>query len=212
MAPYVIINCAMSADGKIALPSRKQTRISNEEDMRRVYELRHASDAVLVGIGTVLSDDPKLTVNDRYVPLPRQPVRIVLDSKCRTPRNAEVLSGVAPTLIIITEQCSKEFPNTETITCGKDKVDIHRLMEILDKRGIKKLLVEGGESVIWSFLNEGLADELYIFMGSMVIGGESSPTPAGGKGAQGEEDIIPLILKDVERMEDGVLVHYVVDK
>ncbi len=212
MAPYVIINCAMSADGKIALPIRKQTRISNEDDMRRVHELRHRSDAVLVGIGTVLSDDPKLTVKDRYVPNPRQPVRIVLDSKCRTPRNAEVLSGAAQTLMIITEQCSKDFPNAEEITCGKEKVDLHRLMEILDERGIRRLLVEGGESVIWSFLNEGLADELYIFMGSMVIGGDISPTPAGGMGAKTEEDIIPLILRDVKRLGDGVLVHYVVKK
>ena len=212
MAPYVIINCAMSADGKIALPSRKQTRISNEEDMRRVHELRHASDAVLVGIGTVLSDDPKLTVKDKYVPNPRQPLRIVLDSRGRTPVGSEVLSDAAPTLIIVTEQCSNHFPNAEVITCGKDKVDLHMLMERQDSRGIKKLLVEGGESVIWSFLKERLADELYIFMGTMVIGGESSPTPAGGEGAQSEEEIISMILKDVNRFGEGVLLHYDVKK
>jgi len=212
MAPHVIINCAMSADGKIALPIRRQTRISNEEDMRRVHELRHRCDAVLVGIGTVIADDPKLTVKEKYVPMPRQPIRIVLDSKCRTPKDAEVLSGAAPTLIIITEQCKKDFPNAEEITCGEEKVDLHRLMEILDERGIKRLLVEGGESVIWSFINEGLADEMFIFMGSMIIGGDISPTPAGGEGAASEDDIIPLTLRDVKRVGDGVLVHYEVNR
>jgi 2,5-diamino-6-(ribosylamino)-4(3H)-pyrimidinone 5'-phosphate reductase len=202
----------MSADGKIALPMRRQTRISNEEDMRRVHELRHRCDAVLVGIGTVLADDPKLTVKERYVPMPRQPVRIVLDSNCRTPKNAEVLSGAAPTMIIVSEKCSKDFPNAEEVTCGDERIDLHRLMEILDERGIRNLLVEGGESVIWSFLNEGLADEMYIFMGSMIIGGDISPTPAGGLGAASEDDIIPLTLRDVKRIGDGVLVHYVVKK
>ena len=77
---------------------------------------------------------------------------------------------------------------------------------------IKTLLVEGGERVIWSFLREGLADELYIFVGSMVIGGYNSPTPAGGEGAKSEDDIIRLTLKNYERIGDGILLHYGVEK
>ncbi|UCG70427.1 MAG: 2,5-diamino-6-(ribosylamino)-4(3H)-pyrimidinone 5'-phosphate reductase [Thermoplasmata archaeon] len=212
MPPHVIINCAMSTDGKIALPSRKQTRISNEEDLRRVHELRNRCDAILVGIETVISDDPKLTIKESYVPNPKHPVRIVLDSKGRIPKSAEVLSPDSPTMVFVTEQCSHEIQGVETIVCGKDLVNLRMLCDILDERGIKTLLVEGGERVIWSFLKEGLADEFYIFVGSMVIGGENSPTPAGGDGAKSEEEIIRLTLKNVKRLGDGILLHYGVEK
>ena len=98
--PNVIINCAMSADGKIALPNRRQLRISCDEDIKRMYNLRNNADAVLVGIGTILSDDPKLTVKEKYVNNPKQPLRIILDNKCRTPKDALVLNDSAKTLII----------------------------------------------------------------------------------------------------------------
>jgi 2,5-diamino-6-(ribosylamino)-4(3H)-pyrimidinone 5'-phosphate reductase len=212
MPPKVIINCAMSADGKIALPSRKQTRISSEEDMKRVYELRNASDAVLVGIETVLMDDPKLTVKEEYVAEPKNPLRIVLDSKGRTPKEAHVLDSKAPTLIVTNEDHVREIEGAEVIGCGKDRVDIKKLMLILEKRGIRNLLVEGGEEVIWSFLNEKIADELYIYIGSMIIGGVKSPTPAGGEGVARFEDIIHLTLESVERIGDGVLLKYSVVK
>ncbi|HDH81938.1 MAG TPA: 5-amino-6-(5-phosphoribosylamino)uracil reductase, partial [Thermoplasmatales archaeon] len=92
MKPFVIVNCAMSIDGKIAFPDRKQAKISNDEDMARVHKLRDECDAVLVGIGTVLSDNPKLTVKEKYVQNPSNPLRVVLDSNFRTPRDAEVFS------------------------------------------------------------------------------------------------------------------------
>jgi 2,5-diamino-6-(ribosylamino)-4(3H)-pyrimidinone 5'-phosphate reductase len=202
----------MSADGKIALPSRKQTRISNEEDMKRVHEMRHKSDAILVGIETVISDDPKLTVKEKYVPNPSQPLRIVLDSNGRIPEDAEVLSPVSPTIIAVTESCERKIDGVDVIICGKGEVDLPTLLDILDQRGIENLLVEGGEKVIWSFLSQRLADEFYIFVGSMVIGGLESPTPAGGDGAKSEKDIIPLRLIEVTEVGDGVLLHYGVEK
>src|SRR4030042_1938374 len=82
----VIVNCAMSADGKIALRTRKQTRISNEEDKKRVHQLRNSADAVLVGIETILADNPKLTVNEKYVKHPKKPVRMGLDSHLVLPQ------------------------------------------------------------------------------------------------------------------------------
>ena len=98
--PYVVVNCAMSADGKIALPTKKQMRLSSEEDIERMYKLRNECDAVLVGIDTVLLDNPKLTVKEKYIINPKQPLRVVLDSKCRTPKDALVLNDSANTLII----------------------------------------------------------------------------------------------------------------
>jgi 2,5-diamino-6-(ribosylamino)-4(3H)-pyrimidinone 5'-phosphate reductase len=212
MSIHVIINCAMSADGKIALPSRRQTKISNEEDLIRVHEIRNECDAVLVGIGTVLSDDPKLTVKEKYIPNPKQPIRIVLDSMGRTPRDAEVLSPAAPTIVVVSEECNREIEGAEIIVCGKEKVDLPSLLELLEGKGIKRLLVEGGETVIWSFLSQGLADDFYIFVGSMVIGGKNSPTPAGGEGAESEDEILKLNLKGVKRLGDGVLLHFGVEK
>jgi 2,5-diamino-6-(ribosylamino)-4(3H)-pyrimidinone 5'-phosphate reductase len=165
-----------------------------------------------VGIGTVLADDPKLTVKEKYVPDPKQPIRIVLDSTGRTPKNAEILSHEAKTIIFVSEEFNDEFEGAEIIVCGKEKVNLPKLCQILDERGIKILLVEGGEAVIWSFLKEKLVDEFNIFIGSMIIGGEKSPTPAGGEGVKTEGDILGLDLKKVEKMGDGILLSYGVKK
>ena len=208
----VVINFAMSADGKIALKSRRQTAISDEADKKRVHELRNRSDAILVGIGTVLSDDPKLTVNEKYVERTKNPLRIVLDSRGRMPSGALVLNGAAPTLVVTSEECSKSFPNTETIRCGKGEVDLGRLLEILEERGIQSLLVEGGSRVIWSFLEKRLADEVHMYIGSMVIGGDSAPTPAGGEGAADEGEIVALTLKSCEAIGEGILLKYQVTR
>lgn len=212
MATRVIVNCAMSADGKIALRTRKQTRISNDADRRRVHQLRNKCDAILVGIETVLADDPKLTVNPKYVKKPRQPIRIVLDSRGRTPRGALVLDGSAKTIIVTNENCRKTFKHAETIRCGKKGIDLEKLMATLWRRGIRSVLVEGGSNVIWSFLKSRIADEVNIFIGSMIIGGEESPTPAGGEGVPDERAAIALRLKSVRALGNGILVRYEVVK
>ncbi len=149
MAVKVVINCAMSADGKIALKTRRQTKISNEEDKKRVHQLRNSSDAILVGVETVISDNPKLTVNEKYVKKPRRPLRIILDSSGRTPANALVLNGAAPTMVVTNDRCRKTFPNAEMVRCGRNEVDLKKLMPILEKRGVRTILVEGGSKVIF---------------------------------------------------------------
>jgi len=202
----------MSADGKIALRTRRQTKISNEADRKRVHQLRNKCDAILVGIETVMADDPKLTVNSKYVKNPRKPVRIVLDSRGRTPKDALVLDGSASTIIVTNERCRKTFRNAETVRCGKGDIDLRRLMRLLERRRIESLLVEGGSRVIWSFLESRVADEVNIFIGSMVIGGEKSPTPAGGEGAPDERSVVTLRLKGLRALGDGVLVRYEVVK
>lgn len=206
------INCAMSADGKIALRTRKQTQISNDADKKRVHKLRNASDAILVGVETVLSDNPKLTVNEKYVRNPRHPVRIVLDSTGRTPRDALVLDGKSPTIIVTNEKTDKTFPNAEAVRCGEEDVDLKRLMPMLEAKGIKKLLVEGGSRVIWSFLETRIADEMNIFVGGMAIGGDDSPTLAGGLGAPDEKSIVALKLISAKVLDNGVLLRYEVVK
>ena len=154
--PYVVINCAMSADGKTASPSGTQIKISCDEDIKRMYQLRNESDAVLVGINTVLSDDPKLTVKEKYVKNPKNPIRVVLDTNCKTPTDSLVVNNVAKTFILVRKECFKKFgDNVEIIRCDTNKegvIDLEKALNILSNKGIKKLMVEGGGTVISSFL------------------------------------------------------------
>lgn len=205
----MVINAAMSVDGKIALADGRGLRISNEDDIRRVHVLRSQVDAVLVGVGTVLKDDPKLTVKPEYA-TGKNPLRVVLDSGGKTPPHAHVLDGLAPTLIVTAAECDRTFPHAEVFRCGKDEVDVAALLDHLGDRGVKTVLVEGGSTVIWSFLRHRLADELKVFVGSAVLGGQNAPTLAGGEGAQRPEDAVRLRLERSSPLGDGVLLEYAV--
>jgi 2,5-diamino-6-(ribosylamino)-4(3H)-pyrimidinone 5'-phosphate reductase len=205
--PYVVINCAMSADRKIASPSGKQVRISCEEDIKRMYELRNESDAVLVGINTVLSDDPKLTVKEKYVKNPKQPIRIVLDTNCKTPDDSLVVNDAAKTLIVAAKNCNKVYgKNVEIVLCSTDDnglINLNQLLEIVVKKNIHKLMVEGGGTVIWNFLEKGLVDDFYVYIGPMKIGGKNTPTIGEGKSF---EKFLKLI--DTRDIGPGKLLHY----
>ena len=204
----VIINCAASVDGKIALPSRRQTRISSEDDIARVHRLRAEADAILVGVGTILSDDPKLTVKEKYA-RGKNPLRVVLDTHLRTPEDALVLNDMAPT-IIFNSLKDGSYGNAELFRCPENNgyVDLDCVLSELERRGIRTLMVEGGSTVIWEFLSQGKADELNIFLGDMVIGGRDSPTVADGRGAQSIEDIVKLEFIEARRMDGGILLRY----
>jgi len=202
----VIVNAAMSVDGKIAFRDGQRARLSNEEDGQRVHRLRGRVDAILVGVGTVLKDDPKLTAKPEVAD--RNPLRIVLDSDGRTPEHARVLDGQAPTLIVTSEASERTFARAEVLRCGKEEVDLGALLDRLGGRGIRTLLVEGGSTVIWSFLRAGLVDELSVFVGSLVLGGRSAPTLAGGEGVASLSESIRLSLDRSERLGDGVLLEY----
>ncbi len=205
--PRVHLNCAMSADGKIALPNRTQTRISSEEDWLRVHQLRAANDAVLVGIGTILADDPSLLVRSDLVPNARQPLRVVLDSHGRIPRTSQVLKGEGSTLVAVAQGGTTDIPGAQVLVCGQGRVHLPLLLENLQGQGVRTLLVEGGEEVSWSFLRAGLFDELDIFIGDLVIGGHG-PSAAGGSGAHDLSSTIPLRLLEARRMQGGLLVRY----
>lgn len=206
--PHVVVNFAMSVDGKIALPSRKQTRISSEEDMERVHKLRASVDAILVGIGTIISDNPKLTVKSEHAPGARNPLRVVLDSQGRMPEDAKVLNSDAPTLVAVSEECTRKIPGAEVVRRGRGGVDLIGLLAELHDRGVRRLLVEGGEATITAFLEAGLVDELKVFIGPMLLGGHASPTPMGGRGSESLEDSIKLKLKRVTQLGEGVLLEY----
>jgi len=211
--PKIHINCAMTADGKIAKPSGARLRISSDEDMARVHRMRNRCDAILVGIGTILMDDPSLLVKERYVKRQSQPLRVVLDSKGRVPAKAKVMDDRARTLIAVTsghvDKVKRKIKaqGTEVRAFGKGKVNLKALMGHLGRIGVGSVMVEGGGEVIWSFIEAGLVDEFTIFVGDMMVGGKG-PTPASGKGIQRKDTPIGLDLRSVKKMKGGVLLRY----
>ena len=218
--PFVFINVAASADGKISDESRRQVRISCKADLKRVDMLRATSDAVMVGIGTVLSDNPKLTVKAGDLMAlrmkrgkNRQPLRVVVDSRCRVPPDAEVLSGEAETLIAVSHAADEEKvklvaekENVEVVRFGKERVDLPALVEYLKvKKGVDRLMVEGGATLNHAMLREGLVDEISIYYGSMIIGGKLSPTIVDGESF---ETPLKLELVECRQLGEGVLTRW----
>lgn len=207
MKPFVLVNCAMTADGKLAGPERKQVRISSEEDMARVKNLRKRYDAILVGVGTVIADDPHLTVKNATYE--ENPVRIVLDSHGRIPPEARVLDDRAPTIIVTNNECTKDWgSNVTVIRGGSGRINLTDVLHILAKDlGIENMIVEGGGEVIASFFREKLVDRYSVFVGGLLIGGCTSPTPADGDGWLAPEGV-KLSLDSAEVLGNGALLTF----
>jgi|Deesub1362A_J573_1020465.scaffolds.fasta_scaffold00312_31 2,5-diamino-6-(ribosylamino)-4(3H)-pyrimidinone 5'-phosphate reductase len=219
MKPFIFINIAASADGKISDEGRRQIKISCREDMNRVDKLRASSDAIMVGIGTVLSDNPELTVKSEELRKQRvkegkqaNPLRIVVDSKCRTPFDARILNDEAKTVIAVSEITKSDSKKLERIKekadvliCGREKVNLKELVEKLYDNGIRKIMVEGGGTLNYGLIREGLVDEISIYYGDKIIGGTKSPTIVDGNSFA-----IPVNLKlvEVERLGRGVVVRW----
>jgi len=219
---HVVVNAAMSVDGKLASHRREQLAISGPEDFDRVDRIRAAADGVMVGVGTVLADDPHLTldVTDRRVQRQRHgrsgnPARVVADSTARTPLDARILDDEATTYLLVSEQAPEERrteltdAGAELIVAGDDRVDLAAGVDRLADEGIERLLIEGGGELIFSAVDAGLVDELSVFVGSMLIGGRDAPTLADGDGFT--EEFPALTLDDIERLDDGVVLKYTVE-
>lgn len=219
---HVLVNAATSVDGKLSTRDRRQVAISGPEDFDRVDRLRAAADAVLVGVGTVLADDPSLTLDeaDRRVERlrngrPGDPARAVLDSRARTPPDARVLDDDAATHLLVVEDAPDD--RVEALTAAGTGVEVHRVaadgdrvdvaagLDALEAAGLDRLLVEGGGEVVFSLFAAGLVDELSVYVGSTLVGGRDAPTLADGEGFLDPRD---LTLTGVERLDDGVVLSY----
>ena len=218
----VVVNAATSADGKLSSRRREQIRISGDDDFDRVDRLRAAADAVMVGVGTVLADDPHLTldVEDRRVQRlrngrPGHPARVVADSRARTPTDARILDDAATTFVLASEAAPAErrealaHAGAEVVIAGTDRVDLDAGLDELESAGVERLMVEGGGELIFSLFEAGLVDELSVYVGSLVIGGRDAPTLADGEGFV--EEFPRLRLVDVRRVDDGALLRYEVE-
>jgi 2,5-diamino-6-(ribosylamino)-4(3H)-pyrimidinone 5'-phosphate reductase len=225
MRPYTFINVAMSADGKISTYECKQVRISGKNDFERVDHLRAGADAVMVGIGTVLADDPSLTVKSMDLRCNRMkhkscenPVRIVVDSKARTPMDADIFKkGDGERIIAVSETAPAERveklkKKARIITTGKDRVDLVALMSELKELGIRTLMVEGGATLNWSLISQGLVDEIFAYIGALLLGGKDAPTLVDGAGFADNTDAPGLELVSLEKMDNGVLIRWRIAK
>jgi 2,5-diamino-6-(ribosylamino)-4(3H)-pyrimidinone 5'-phosphate reductase len=225
MRPRVHVNVSMSADGKISTRERQQVKISGPADFARVDRMKAGSDAVMVGIGTVLADDPSLTVKSpelrslrRERGLPEHPVRVVVDSRLRITPEASILhKGEGLRIIACSEKADSGRkkslePYASIITAGKSEVDLSLLLSGLYEQGIRQLMVEGGGTLIWGLFSKGLVDELTCFIGNMIIGGSTAPTLADGVGFTDESMFTRLSLYQIERMDHGALLFWKVEE
>jgi 2,5-diamino-6-(ribosylamino)-4(3H)-pyrimidinone 5'-phosphate reductase len=225
MRPYVFVNLAMSADGKISTRERRQVKISGPEDFERVDRIKADADGIMVGIGTVLADNPSLTVKSvvrkgERTAAGRQenPTRIIVDSMARTPVDADIfVKGEGKRIVAVAAAAPADRvealkERAVIVVAGEQTVDLAALMEALGRAGIRRLMVEGGGTLIWGLFEAGLVDELRTYVGSIVIGGSNAPTPADGDGFLAESDFPRLTLVGVERIDDGVLLTWQVKK
>jgi riboflavin-specific deaminase-like protein len=183
--PRVLLNCACSLDGKIAAPDGQAMPLSDEADWRRVHLLRASSDAILVGVGTIVKDDPSLKVKDDLAPVPpnRKLLRVVLDAKGRTPPGARVVDGSAPTLVLTGPGVRSRWPkadHAEVATDPMGRIDLAAALDTLAARGVRSVLVEGGAQVLRSFIGSGLVDQWTLYQAPVLIGG-NGPSIFDGK-------------------------------
>lgn len=210
--PYVILSAAISIDGKIAT-RLGDSKLSSKKDKIRLHKLRSKVDAILVGKNTIHRDDPLLTV--RYVK-GKNPTRIILDSQGTISANSKILQtcNKVPTIIAVSKKISKlnlqklkKFP-VEIIMTGENSVNIKSLMNNLSKRKINTMLVEGGGTINWQFIQNNLFDEILITIAPFIIGGTDAITFVQGRGFDKIIKSPRLRLNTIKRLENYLVLHY----
>lgn len=198
--PFVVLKCAMSLDGKIATRTGHSQWITGIESRQYGHRLRDRYDAIMVGIGTVLADDPLLTTRLAQGE-GKNPVRIIVDSQARTPLTSKVLTDLsAPTYIAVSTEADAHKvkalqaagATVLTTASGDGRVDLDSLMDELAKRQITSVLVEGGPSLTASVLEKNLADKVHFFIAPILIGGHAAPGPVGGQGIARLQEAVGL--------------------
>lgn len=216
--PWTVLKYAMTADGKIAAVSGDSKWISGEQSRRKAHLLRNRYTGIIVGIGTVLADDPML--NCRVEPSAglRSPVRIILDSSASIPVDSKIVRTAREyrTIVVHTEKASGQSLKrlnalgVETLLCeadGSGHPDVACLCDELGSMGIDSILVEGGAETAWSFVSAGLVDEYYVFVAPKIIGGGNAKGPVGGDGFMKMCQAVPMAVADIALYGDDLEIH-----
>ena len=231
--PFVFINTAITADGKIDTVERRGATISSQADKSRVDRLRAESDAVMVGGHTLIKEDPSLTVKSpelrdwrRQQGLPENPAKVGVVSKIEglneepgIPDGGKFLTaGSARVILFTSERTSPDQlehirnQGAEVFVIGQHRVDLVQALHRLWELGVRRLMVEGGGTLNAELIRLGVVDEIYLYIAPMIFGGASAPTLADGLGMIGRE-VVHLQLKDVQQTDEGgLIVSYSVPK
>ncbi|MFB5763211.1 bifunctional diaminohydroxyphosphoribosylaminopyrimidine deaminase/5-amino-6-(5-phosphoribosylamino)uracil reductase RibD [Paenibacillus medicaginis] len=202
--PFVTIKSAVTLDGKIATRTASSKWITSGEAREDVHRLRHEHAAILVGVQTILHDDPQLTTR---LPDGRNPLRVILDSRLRTPLDARVVTdGEAETWIFTgsapdeDKQRQFEQAGVKVIPTEGERVNLEQVLDILGQHEISSLLVEGGGQVNASFVQQGLADKLVLYVAPKLVGGKDAPTFLEGLGAAVMDEAVSLTRLSVQQV------------
>lgn len=210
--PTVLVNCAVSLDGRLAYAGGRPAALSGPEDLLRVQRLRAECDAIVVGVGTVVADDPSLRVHwEKLGRSPgRDPWRVVLDPKGRTPPTARFLDGSVPTIVVTTQEATRSWPEgVRVLIAGARHIDLGHLLRQLFDLGMRTILVEGGARVLASVLRGGFFDRLTVYVAPRLIGGTTAPPLMAGEECGGPEGTVPLVRTGAEPLGEGVLLSFV---
>jgi 2,5-diamino-6-(ribosylamino)-4(3H)-pyrimidinone 5'-phosphate reductase len=210
----VLINAAMTIDGKIAT-NHGDSAISSKQDLRRLHRLRSSVDAIVIGISTVIVDNPRLTV--RLVKrCGITPVRIIVDSTGRIPLDSKILKSASKinTIVAVTTRTSDKridkikSAGAMVIVAGTRTVDLKELFCILKKMGFNKILVEGGGELNWSILQLGIVNELMVTIAPRIVGGRTATTLVEGNGYTRISEGIKTELIKISRQNNGEIMLY----
>ncbi len=204
----------MTVDGKIAT-IRGNSTVSSMDDLRRVHSIRSSVDGIVVGISTVLMDNPRLTARLAKI-CRKEPARVIIDSTARIPLDSRILKTAdrIKTIIAVTTRANtsriKKIQNTGAmvITAGTEYVNLKMVFALLKKLGFKKILVEGGGEINWSILKLGIANELIVTIAPRIVGGRSAITIVEGDGYSKMSEGIRLKLKRIVKQDSGEMVLY----
>jgi len=220
--PFVVGKFAMSLDGKIATKTGDSKWISGEESRRYVHCLRHQMDAIMVGVDTIIIDDPQLTVRaGRDGGLTeKQPLRVVVDSTGRTPPTARVLQMPGKTMIAVVKGADPERiraleeagAEVVQLPSKDDLVDLGALLKLLGERQVTSLMVEGGAGVFGSLSEDRLVDKLLAFVAPIIIGGQKAKNPVEGKGVEKVAQAMNFARVKVEKLGNDILISGYLEK
>lgn len=209
--PYVTLKTATSLDGKTATTIGESKWITSEESRKDVHQFRHTHDAILVGVNTVIKDNPSLTA--RIEGGGKNPIRVILDTNLRTPFGSRVVNDNEAKTIIVTGceadsvQVKKFTENgVEIITLESPRIQIFDMLKKLGERGISSVYVEGGAEVHGSFLKEKAFQQVVTYIAPKLIGGKTAPAAFGGDGIAHLEDTVSLDIKDVKKIGQDIRI------
>jgi diaminohydroxyphosphoribosylaminopyrimidine deaminase / 5-amino-6-(5-phosphoribosylamino)uracil reductase len=212
--PFVTLKTAASLDGKTAARDRSSQWITGDEALTDAHVLRGAADAIMVGAGTAIADDPSLTARDPSY-RGRPPLRVVVDASGRVPHDGRVFDGSAPTLIATTHRADRgrvdawAAMGAEVVAFDQDEtggVALPGLMAYLGKRDVQGVLLEGGATLAWSFVREALVDRVVLYLAPKLIGGSAAPGILMGDGFAPISEAARLRIVSVDRVGDDVRV------